>query len=61
MRQGCSFLVILVLFLSTSFAWTQVNYATLGGLVIDPQHLAVAHANVKLTSTTTGAERSDGE
>lgn len=35
----------------------QTNYVVLSGVVMDPQHLAIPHANIKLTSTTTGAER----
>jgi Carboxypeptidase regulatory-like domain len=36
----------------------QTNYVVLRGVILDPQHLAIPHASVKLTSTTTGAERS---
>jgi len=35
----------------------QTNYATLGGVVMDPQHLAIPHAKVTLTAVKTGAER----
>src|ERR1035437_2595468 len=35
----------------------QTNYVVLRGVVSDPQHLAIPHASVKLTSTTTGTQR----
>jgi hypothetical protein len=35
----------------------QTNFATLGGVVTDPQHLAIPHARVTLTATKTGAVR----
>ena len=35
----------------------QTNYVVLRGVISDPQHLAIPHASVKLTSTTNGAER----
>ena len=49
--------------LSAVFAFSihlhaQTNYVELRGVILDPQHLVIPHASVKLTSTTTGAERS---
>ena len=35
----------------------QTNYVVLRGVISDPQHLAIPHASVKLTSTANGAER----
>ena len=35
----------------------QTNYVVLSGVVMDPQHLAIPNATVKLTSVTTGEER----
>jgi hypothetical protein len=35
----------------------QTNYASLGGVVMDPQHLAIPQARVTLTAVKTGAER----
>jgi hypothetical protein len=57
MRPGRSFPIVLALFISASFAWAQTNYASLGGVVMDPQHLAIPHAKVTLTAVKTGAER----
>jgi hypothetical protein len=57
MRPGRSFSIVLALFISASFAWAQTNYASLGGVVMDPQHLAIPHAKVTLTAVKTGAER----
>jgi Carboxypeptidase regulatory-like domain len=56
MRPCRSFPIILALFVSTSL-WAQTNYASLGGVVMDPQHLAIPHAKVTLTVVKTGAER----
>jgi len=39
------------------FAAAQTNYAVLRGVVTDPQHLAIPHAVVKLTSVRTGEVR----
>ena len=39
------------------FLCAQTNYVTLRGVVTDPQHLAVPHAQIKLTSSATGAQR----
>jgi len=44
-------------YLSAPIIGAQTNYATLGGVVTDPQHLAIPHAAVKLKSVQTGAER----
>ena len=50
-------LVLSVIFAFSIHLNAQTNYVVLRGLVLDPQHLAIPHAGVKLTSTTTGAER----
>ncbi|HWW97117.1 MAG TPA: carboxypeptidase regulatory-like domain-containing protein [Edaphobacter sp.] len=50
-------LFLFALFLSASLALAQTNYATLSGVVMDPQHLAIPHAKVTLTAVETGAER----
>ena len=49
--------ILLALFLSASLAAAQTNYATLSGVVMDPQRLAIPHAKVTLTAVETGAER----
>jgi Carboxypeptidase regulatory-like domain len=52
---------LVVIFCVVAFAAhlnAQTNYVVLRGVVSDPQHLAIPHAGVKLTSTTTGVERS---
>lgn len=56
MRRSLLFLTFCIL-LCTATLEAQTNYVTLRGLVTDPQHLAVTHARVKLTSLATGAER----
>jgi hypothetical protein len=49
---------LLCLFLGAiSFARAQSNYASLRGAVTDPQHLPVAGAKVRITSSLTGAAR----
>jgi hypothetical protein len=45
------------LVLAVSFAWAQVNTATLNGLVQDPQGAAVAGAKITARNTATGQER----
>jgi len=50
-------ILVIGLFVSTSFAWSQANYVALRGVVMDPQHLPIPHASVKLTLVNTGAER----
>ena len=35
----------------------QMNYVALGGTIMDPQHLAIPYASVKLTSVATAEER----
>lgn len=59
MRPCRSFpiLFLLALFISVSFAGAQSNYASLRGVVMDPQHLVIPHAKVTLTAIKTGAER----
>ena len=57
MRHRRSFPIILALLISASFAWAQTNYAALGGVVMDPQRLAIPHARVTLMAVKTGAER----
>ena len=57
MRPNRSFLFILILFIAASFTRAQTNYVALRGEVIDPQHLAIPHARVKLTLVKTGAVR----
>src|SRR5262249_30166234 len=53
--------ILLVLLLSEcliSFrAFSQSNYATLGGTISDPQQRAIARADVALTSVSTRVER----
>jgi|ERR1019366_2759122 hypothetical protein len=56
MRSTRSFPMILALIFSVSLAWAHTNYATLGRVVRDPQHL-IPHAKVTLTAVRTGAER----
>ena len=51
------FPIVLVLFFSVSLAKAQANYIALRGVVMDPQHLPIPHASVKLTLVNTGAER----
>ncbi|HEY6412564.1 MAG TPA: carboxypeptidase regulatory-like domain-containing protein [Edaphobacter sp.] len=57
MKHRRLFSIILVLFASASLAWAQANYVALRGVVMDPQHLPIPHASVKLTLVNTGAER----
>jgi hypothetical protein len=57
MRLTRSFPMILALLIPVSLTWAQTNYATLGGVVRDPQHLAIPHAKVTLTAVRTGADR----
>jgi hypothetical protein len=56
-KPGHSFVLILVLFVFSSVVLAQTNYATLRGVVMDPQHLGISHATVKLTSVKTGEVR----
>src|SRR5882762_3792275 len=49
------FLLILI---STVSVIAQTNYATLRGIVFDPQHRPVSGSRVTLTSGSTGVERS---
>src|ERR1019366_7701635 len=57
MRLQLLFLVILLLSTAPSMMQAQTNYVALRGEVTDPQHLPIAHANVKVTLTKTGAQR----
>ena len=50
--------VLPVVFAFSIHIHAQTNYVVLRGVILDPQHLAIPHASVKLTSATTGAERS---
>ena len=50
-------ILVIGLFVSASCAWSQANYVALRGVVMDPQHLPIPHASVKLTLVNTGAER----
>jgi hypothetical protein len=52
-----SFRIIVALFLSTFFGWGQTNYVALRGVVMDPQHLPIPHASVKVTLVKTRTER----
>jgi Carboxypeptidase regulatory-like domain len=51
-----SLLVVMCIFASTALN-AQTNDAVLRGVISDPQHLAIPHANIKITSSTTGTER----
>ena len=50
--------VLSVVFAFSIHLHAQTNYVVLRGVILDPQHLAIPHASVKLTAATTGAERS---
>src|SRR5216683_1106654 len=52
-----SMFVVLCFLVVGARVGAQTNYATLGGVVMDPQHLAIPHAKVTLTAVKTGAER----
>jgi hypothetical protein len=52
-----SVVLILALFVFASVAGAQSNFASLGGVVMDPQHLAIPQAKVTVTSVKTGAKR----
>ena len=56
-RRLLPIILVIVLFVSASLAWSQANYVALRGVVLDPQHLPIPHASVKLTLVNTGAER----
>ena len=57
MRIPTVFLILISLVRVASPAMGQSNYAVLGGTVIDPQQRAIPGADVRLTSTSTQAER----
>jgi hypothetical protein len=56
MKRPLLFLTVCALFY-TALLSAQTNYVTLRGIVTDPQHLVVQRANIKLTSSITGAQR----
>src|SRR5580700_8263576 len=56
-RRLLPIILVIVLFVSASLGWSQANYVALRGVVLDPQHLPIPHASVKLTLVNTGAER----
>src|SRR5678816_4897404 len=57
MRNPTFFLLLVSIVFVWSPAMGQSNYAVLGGTVIDPQQRAIPGADVRLTSTSTRAER----
>ena len=48
---------ILFCFAVGAYLDAQTNYVVLSGVIMDPQHLAIPNATVKLTSVTTSEER----
>ena len=50
-------LAILCCFVLAARINAQTNYVVLSGVIMDPQHLAIPYATVKLTSVTTAEER----
>jgi len=57
MRRAWLPIILMVAVFAGSTAMAQTNYAVLRGVVTDPQHLAIAHATVTLTSVKTGEAR----
>jgi hypothetical protein len=57
MRHILLLSLLLICLLISTPAYSQSNYASLSGIVWDPQHQVVAGCAVQVTSETTGASR----